>query len=160
MFDDEDLDEELILDTLSQRMAEVAWAKGGKEFKFRSTSRRVKIFADVPTDQQPACFQAEWATDEQQVTNLPYKTVLGVNWIIFQAVSKDSKAIGAKENNLILGGIRKALKPRPDDPGFPDRRNTLNGLVHHCFISGRVFKDPGDIDNQGMMVVPIKLLVP
>lgn len=158
------MDEELILYTLAQRMTEVRWTRVGDtpdQRKFITVSRRVKIFSDVPTAQQPACFQAEWATTELQVSNMPYKTTLEVNWIIFQCVNKGStKALGAVENNLILGGVRRVLAPTRSDPGYQDKRNTLNGLVWHCHINGRIFKDPGDIDGQGMMVVPIKLLVP
>lgn len=158
------IDEELIFYTLAQRMVIVRWTRPGDAAphlqRFVTISRRVKIFSDVPGAQQPACFQAEWATNETQTTNLPYKTTLDANWIIYQNINKDPNALGATENNLILGGVRAALAPTPDDPGFLDRRNTLGGLVHHCFISGRIFKDPGDIDSQGMMVVPIKLLVP
>lgn len=154
------MDEELILSALAERMGQVRWIKDGNTHSFKTTSRRVKIFADVPSSEQPACFQAEWATDEDQVTRLPYRTILSVNWIIFQSAGKDKKALGARENNLILSGVRAALAPLPSDPGYPDQRNTLGGLVHHCYISGRIFKDPGDIDDQGMMVVPIKLLVP
>jgi len=158
------IDEEAIFAALFERVSAVTWTRAGDPDpdtrQFLTKSRRVRLFADVPSNQQPACFQAEWATDEQQVTNQPYKTTLMANWVIFQCIGKDKKAIGAIENNLIIGGCRKALAPLPSDPGFPDRRNTLNGLVHHCFISGRIFKDPGDIDDQGMIVIPIKLLVP
>lgn len=158
------IDEELILYTLAERMAEVRWTRAGDATpdtqRFKTASRRVKIFADVPSAQQPACFQAEWASQEEQRSNLPYKTTLEANWIIFQDVNRNPKALGVVENNLILGGVRKVLAPKPNDVGYPDQRNTLGGLVWHCFISGRIFKDPGDIDGQGMMVVPIKLLVP
>lgn len=157
-------EEELILYTLAQRMAEVRWTRSGDSTpdtrRFITISRRVKLFADVSTDVQPACFQAEWATTEEQKTGLPYKTTIEANWIIYQAIGKDKQAIGAIENNLIIGGCRRALAPKPTDPGYPYKRNTLDGLVHHCFISGRIFKDPGDIDDQGMIVIPIKLLVP
>lgn len=157
------IDEELILYTLAERMAEVRWTRAGDAEdarRFVTVSRRVKIFSDVPAAQQPACFQAEWATGEEQRSNMPYKTTLEANWIIFQCVNKDPKGLGVIENNLILGGVRKVLAPKPTDIGYPDQRNTLGGLVYHCYISGRIFKDPGDIDGQGMMVVPIKLLVP
>lgn len=157
------IDEELIFYTLAQRMATVRWERAGDDpdaRQFVTISRRVKLFSDVSADQQPACYQAEWASEEQQVSGMPYKTTLMANWIVYQCVGKDKNALGAVENNLILGGIRQALAPLPTDPGFQDRRNTLNGLVYHCFISGRIFKDPGDIDDQGMLVVPIKLLVP
>lgn len=158
------IDEELIFSTLSERMQDVRWTRAGDPVpltrQFVTVSRRIRLFSEVAAQQQPACFQTEWATDEKQVTGMPYKTTLMGTWTVFQCIAKDKKAIGTVENNLIIGGIRAALAPRPDDPGFPDKRNTLNGLVHHCFISGRIFKDPGDIDDQGMIVIPIKLLVP
>lgn len=158
------IDEEAILYALAERMTAVRWTRSGDDTplsrRFITVSRRVRLFADVPTDQQPACFQAEWGTTEGQVTGMPYKTVLEANWIIFQAIGLDKNALGAVENNLIIGGCRRALEPLPSDPGYLDKRNTLGGLVHHCFISGRIFKDPGDIDDQGMIVIPIKVLVP
>lgn len=157
------IDEELILSALALRMIEVRWQREGDAVdarRFKTISRRVRLFADVPTSEQPACFQAEWRSVEEQRTGLPYKTTLEANWIIFQAIGKDKNALGAVENNLIIGGCRRALAPLTSDPGFPDQRNTLGGLVHHCFISGAIFKDPGDIDDQGMLVIPIKVLVP
>ena len=158
------IDEEPIMYALASLMTNVRWTSTGDATedtrRFVTVSRRVKLFSDVPSDQQPACFQAEWASEEVQASNMPYKTTLMANWIVFQAVAKDASALGAVENNHILKGIRRVLEPAPTDKGFQDRRNTLNGLVHHCFISGRIFKDPGDIDGQGMLVIPIKLLVP
>lgn len=157
------IDDELILYTLAQRMAEVRWTRSGDVLdarRFVTISRRVKLFGDVQSDQQPACFQAEHASQEVQQTNLPYKTIIEANWIIYQCIGKDKEALGAVENNLIIRGCRKVLEPKISDPGYYDERNTLGGLVHHCYISGRLFKDPGDIDDQGMIVIPIKLLVP
>jgi len=157
------IDEELIFYTLAQLMTEVRWERVGDDpdaRRFVTVSRRVKLFSDVPGELQPACYQAEWASEEAQITGMPYKTTLMANWIIYQCVGKDKNALGAVENNLIIGGVREALAPKPADPGFHDKRNTLGGLVHHCFISGRIFKDPGDIDDQGMLVIPIKVLVP
>jgi len=157
------IDEELIYYTLAQRMTEVRWQRTGEAQgyrRFKTVSRRVQLFSDVATSSQPACFQAEHTSTEGQVTNLPYKTTLEANWIIYHATGKDKKSIPTIENNLIIKGVRIALEPKPNDPGFHDRRNTLGGLVHHCFISGRIFRDPGDIDDQAMIVVPVKLLVP
>jgi len=158
------MDEETILAALFAIVGEVRWTSPGDTApdtrRFVTMSRRVKLFSDVSAEEQPACFQAEHGTTEGQVTNLPYKTILEANWIIYQSVGRDDKAVPARENNAIIRGIRQAIRPKPADPGFHDRRNTLGGLVYHCFISGRIFKDPGDIDGQGMLVVPIKLLVP
>lgn len=126
---------------------------------FVTRSRRVKLFSDVPTEQQPALYQAEHDEVTSQVSNMPYKWVLKAEWVIYQATGFDPNAVPAIENNLILDAIQAALAPAIADPGYP-KRNTLGGLVHHCYIDGSVFKDPGDIDNQGMMVVPILMLVP
>ena len=157
------IDEELIYYTLAQLMVEVRWQRAGEAEGargFKTVSRRVALFSDVASSSQPACYQAEHTSTEGQTTSLPYKTTLEANWIIYHSVGKDKKAIPTIENNLIIKGVRIALEPKPNDPGFLDRRNTLGGLVHHCFISGRIFRDPGDIDDQAMIVVPIKLLVP
>lgn len=91
---------------------------------------------------------------------MPYRRTWEAQWIIYHANGGSAKEIPTIENNLILDAVEKVLAPKPSDPGFLDERNTLDGLVYHCFIDGTIFKDPGDIDNQGMLVVPIKLLVP
>lgn len=155
------MDDELIMYTLAQIMSEVRWVRPGEteERRFVTVTRRIKLFADVPTDQQPWIGQAEHGVVEAQVTSMPYKTTMEANWFIMHAVGKDKTKFGAVENNLILKGVRDALAPKVADPGWP-KRNTLGGLVYHCFIGGRVFKDPGDLDDQALMIVPIKVLVP
>jgi len=149
---------ETVFQALFALASEVQWGDPPRGFK--TVSRRVKLFSDVAINQQPACYQAEHTEMSQQITNLPYKRTWGAQWIIYQATGKSPGGIPTIENNLILDAVEKALAPKPQDPGFPDQRNTLNGLVWHCFIDGTVFKDPGDIDDQGMLVVPITLLVP
>lgn len=155
------IDEELILYTLAQRMADVRWPArkaGAPDQQFVTMSRRVVLFGECP--QQPACYQAEHGDVVSQVTGMPYKTTLEAKWIIYQNVAQDPDALGVVENNRIIEGCYAALAPRPTDPGYADKRNTLGGLVHHCFISGNLFKDPGDLDGQGMIIIPIKILVP
>jgi len=157
-------DEETILEAVAALMDTVRWTVEGDDDPntrfFLETSRRVKLFNEVPSNMQPACYQAEHGNDEGQKTGMPTMVTININWIIYQCAGKDKKAVPAKLNSAILKGVRKALQPTPQDPGFYEKKNTLGGLVHHCFIQGRVFKDPGDIDGQGMMVVPIKVLVP
>lgn len=150
---------EEVFTALFARVQDVSWGPDDRLKTFKTTSRRVKLFSDVDSRQQPACFQAEHNEMSVQKTGMPYKRVWEAQWIIYHAVG-DPKAVPAIETNLILEAVEAALAPLPSDPGFFEERNTLGGLVHHCFIDGTIFKDPGDIDNQGMIVVPIKLLVP
>ena len=39
-------------------------------------------------------------------------------------------------------------------------RNTLNGAAYRCGIQGKPLKDPGDLDGDGLLVVPIRLVLP
>jgi len=126
-----------------------------------STSRRVKLFNEVMPSQQPALFQAEHDENIAQVSNMPYKQVWNATWIIYQCTGNDPMAEPTIENNLILDALFAAMVPKIQaGVSFDPKRNTLGGLVHHCYIDGDIFKDPGDIDKQGMLVVPIKILVP
>ena len=146
---------EAIFSALFALSENVTWSNG----PFKTRSRRVKLFSDVPKEQQPALYQAEHDELSSQTSKMPYKNIYSASWIIYQATGFSPSAIPAVENNLILDAVYAAIAPLPTDPGYP-QRNTLGGLVYHCYIDGSVFKDPGDIDNQGMLVIPIKLLVP
>jgi len=131
--------------------ATVSWGSPPRRFLY--SARRVKHWDDLPA--QPALCQAEQGEDVAEVTGRPPITTYAANWLIYHDVGKDPDAVPATESNLILDAIQ-ALFPTDD----PDRVQTLGGLVHHCFISGRVFKDPGDLDGQALIVVPIKILAP
>lgn len=127
---------------------------------FRTRTRRIALFSDVNDSAQPWLGQSEHSETINQVSRMPYKRVLKAQWVVYHVAGKQPKSTPTIRNNLILDALQSAIAPRIADPGYPDERNTLNGLVYHCFIEGEVFKDPGDIDNQGMLVVPISILVP
>lgn len=126
---------------------------------FITRSRRVKLFSDVGALQQPAIYQAEHAETIAEKSNLPYRRIFECKWIVYQRTGADKITAGAVENDQILDALQLAIQPKVADAGFPNR-NTLGGLVYHCFFEGSIFKDPGDIDDQGMMVIPVRLLVP
>lgn len=122
-----------------------------------TTGRRIPLYDEV--DLQPAIFQGEFDEDINQVTNMPYRQILSAVWVVYHN-SGDPKTPLGPINNTIVEACIARLAPAPTDPGFRDRRNTLGGLVYHCFVQGKVEKMPGDIDRQAMLCIPIKLLVP
>lgn len=124
-----------------------------------TTSRRLKLFNEVQQDQQPYFCQAEHAETLAQKSNLPYRRVFDAKWIVYQASAFDLETPGVILNNKIIDALQSALSPAVSDPGYP-QRNTLGGLAYHTFIDGEILKDPGDIDNQAMLVIPVKVLVP
>lgn len=159
------MDREAIFRALFALTTEITWPKDyddpdGPQRQLVTRTRRVKLFSDVPMEQQAWLGQAEHNEVAAQVTNQPYKWTLNAQWIIYHPDAAVPEALPTVTNNLILSAVERAMAPKPYDPGFLDERNTLSGLVHHCFIEGEVFKDPGDIDGQAMLVVPITVLVP
>lgn len=133
----------------------VTWG-ASKTFVF--TSRRVRLWDDLPA--VPALCQGEHAETVSQATRMPPRRTLTAEWYVYQRIGKDPAAIPATENNNILDAIEAVFVPTFADPGFPDQRLTLGGLVHHCWIDGNILKVPGDIDGDGLLVVPIHMLVP
>lgn len=127
---------------------------------FKTRTRRIKLFSDVPDKEQPWIGQAEHGETINKNTTLPYRRVFKAQWMVYHQEGKQPKSEPTILNNLIIDAIEQAMAPLPTDPGFLDERNTLSGLVHHCYIDGEVFKDPGDIDNQALIIVPITILVP
>ena len=47
---------------------------------------------------------------------------------------------------------------KPDN--FSTNCNTLGGLVYWVRIEGKIFKDPGDIDSQTLLIVPLVVEMP
>lgn len=140
-----------IFNALFALTASLTWGSPSQSLAY--SARRVKLWDDLPA--QPALCQAEHDEDIAEVTGLPSKTILSASWLIYHNLGKDPAATPASESNLILDAVQ-ALFPSGD----PDQVQTLGGLVHHCFISGKVFKDSGDLDGQALIIVPIKILVP
>lgn len=129
----------------------VTWNQGQDGFAY--TSRRVRPWDDVPA--QPALMQAEHEEELAQVSGLPPKRTLKAAWMVYHQAGADSAAIPAIVTNQVLDALEAALAP--DDPSGAC---TLGGLVHHCFLDGKVFKASGDLDGQALVVAPITLLLP
>ena len=129
----------------------LSWDSPARGFVY--SARRVKLWDDLPG--QPALCQAEHDELVEQITGLPPKRTLNASWLIYQNTGADPNATPASENNLILDAVQAAF-PNPDG----DQVQTLGGLVAKCWINGRIFKDPGDLDGQGLMIVPIQILIP
>ncbi len=142
---------ERIYQALFDLTQNLAWSPSGA---LAFSGRRVKTFEDLPA--QPALCQAETDETVAQVTSQEAVTTLGASWLIYHQAGKDDGAVPAQTTNAILGAVRALFV----DPSEPDFAQTLGGLVHKCWIEGRIQKFQGDLDGQTLIVVPIKILVP
>ncbi len=147
---------EPIYQALFALMQSIVW---DTDQQLKETSRRVKMFSDVPKSMQPAGYQGEHGEVSGQTSNTPYKRVFKASWL-FYFDAEPKSLIPASFMNKLLDAVEVALAVQVTDPGYFDERNTLHGLVYHCFIDGEILKEPGDIDGQALTLVPIKILVP
>lgn len=122
---------------------------------FITKSRRLRLWGDVDPADRPALFQFERAGDlyEGAVRGTPPKRTYQVEIFIYT----DARGVDVPSSilNPLIDAIDIALLPSP-----MTGRQTLGGLVQHVYIDGRIIKEPGDLDNDGLALIPIKILVP
>lgn len=122
-----------------------------------SRSRKFRHFDKVPAIERPALFQTDHSEVYGQQTGLPYRRLLKGAWTFYLATNPSDLAdIGAVQMDDLLDALEACIKPSPAH----GNRQTLGGLVHHCFFDGTVLKVPGDDDGTGMVVIPITILAP
>ena len=121
---------------------------------WNTVSNRLRLWADVASDQQPAAFLVTHReTDEYRNLGLLRRRLeLGV-W----CYSRSDSTPGGPQLDTMMEAFEAAFI-KPDD--FSTNSNTLGGLVYWVRIEGKVFKDPGDIDNQTFLIVPLIVEMP
>ncbi|MBB4200692.1 hypothetical protein CCR94_01090 [Rhodoblastus sphagnicola] len=148
---------ETIMDALCAQLAKAKFSAPINACDTWATlSRRLKLWSDVASADQPALFVTEHAENIAFASeSLPGKTTLNVDLFVYISAGRDPDSIPARDLNLALDALIAALAPPPGSD-----RQTLGGLVTHCRIEGRIVKDPGDLDGQGLALVPVKILAP
>jgi hypothetical protein len=119
-----------------------------------TSSRILAHWDDVSPNEQPALFMAQDTQQAEQVTGFPTKYVLGAKVWIYAHRDTSNEVPSAQINN-ILDALDEVLMPSPS----PTFKQTLGGLVEHCWISGAVETDEGTLGNQAVAIVPIQMLV-
>ena len=121
---------------------------------FITTSRKFRYWTEVPGSMQPAFYQQEpkqlaVSTNNYGETMWHLEAIL---WIYNQHDPNDEVYPSTFINN-VLDAIETALMPDPSG------RQTLGGLVEHCYIDGEIPIDEGTIpsDIQSVVMIPIKI---
>jgi len=119
-------------------------------------TRKLKLWTDVPLGERPAVFLFEGADEQHTFGNsINPKRVMAVKIFVY---TNAKEVPGAIEINQIMDALDKAFYPAGAD--IQAGRNTLGGLVNNCRIAGTVFKDPGDLDGDGLLITPVEILLP
>lgn len=139
-----------------QALLAVAWNAYGWKNDLTG-ARRLKLWASVPPEQRPALFQFEGGDEHYTWSNNANpKRQLPASLIMYFASSDE--APGAPQINAVMDALDVAFGQTGQDGMLG--RFTLGGKVYNCRIEGSIFKDPGDLDGDGMLKVPISIILP
>ena len=119
---------------------------------FKVCTRRLKHWQDVLPEDQPALYMQHDGEVRQPVRGLPDRIVLEVNLWIY--LNTNAEPVGPQLSPL-LDAVDAALAPANNG----DRTQTLGGIVHHVWIEGQTQIYEGNLGNEAVAIVPIKLLV-
>ena len=121
---------------------------------FATASRRLRLWGDVAHAEKPALFLVERGdTYARSGEGVPAAVTLEADIYIYTDAGKDLTVVPASALNPLLDAIDAALAPNA-----LTGVQTLGGLAAHCWIEGKVLKDAGDLDGDGVAVIPIKIL--
>lgn len=124
-----------------------------------SVSRRLKMFNQIDPSAQPACFVVQHT--ESYVNpgmGTPPIRILTVGLWCF-ASTKDETVIGDSLLDSMLAGIENVFTP--DD--VMNNELTFGGLCTYAKIdmrSNMLRRDPGDIDGQALLILPVRIMLP
>lgn len=117
-----------------------------------TVSRRLKHWADVPRDQQPAIFMAQGRQTVKTVRGQPPVWTMSVDIYIYcqtNNVGSPGEAL-----NPLIDAIEAALAGN-----MAENTQTLGGLVEWCRIEGSIETDEGTLGDQAVAIIPISILV-
>jgi hypothetical protein len=117
-------------------------------------SRILAHWDDVSPSQQPAIFLAQDTQLATQTKGMPSIYLLGAKLWIY-AHRDTNEVVPSSQINNILDAIDGVLMPSPS----PDYKQTLGGVVQHCWINGAIETDEGTLGNQSVAIVPITMQV-
>lgn len=121
---------------------------------WNTVSNVLRLWGDVSPDQQPAAFLVTHKElDEYRGLGLVRRRLeLGI-W----CYSRSDSFPGSIQLDTMMEAFEAAFNTIDN---FSTGCNTLGGLVYWCRIEGRVFKDPGDLDKQTLLIVPLIVEMP
>lgn len=124
-----------------------------------SSGRRLKLWSNVDSSLQPAVYLVQHrGTRRAQGTGNLIRRWLDMGFWCY-APSGDESVVGDDLLDLMENAIESVMIP--DNPQMNEL--TLGGLVYWTRLvqdDGLYIRDPGDIDGQALLVLPVRCLVP
>jgi hypothetical protein len=120
--------------------------------QFVTVSRRVRHWADVQKTDRPALFM----TCHQEVPTYRNENKTAYQKLFVKLFvyidSSDKSSVPDTDLSVILDAIDSVISPPVYSPTL-----SLGGLVSHCRVDGQIMRDPGDLDGDGILIVPVAI---
>jgi hypothetical protein len=101
---------------------------------------------------------AEGETRERQDEGLPILRMF-YNVFVYTLAPQANDVFPDANMNALLDALDQAVKPVGFDL-INGNKQTLGGLVSHCYPLGRSFIDPGETDGKGVAAVTFEMMLP
>jgi hypothetical protein len=140
----------------------------GSFIGFKGASRTYRLWDQITPDNKPFICLKEYADtyrpDGSGPVGLP-SMVITLNIMAFIYVwsepwKDDLSNSPIKLLNPILDSIDAVLRPSPLIMRQNLGSDSAGDFCYHCYIDGEVRKDAGELDGDGIAMVPIKVIVP
>jgi len=133
----------------------IAPASPPANFPWKTFSRRLVHWTDVPAAMQPAIYVTQVSEDAKFTHKLPTIWSLNADIYMYANTGGDQKQVPASFLNPLVDQLVANLLPNQ-----LTGEQTLGGLVEYCRIDGSIITDEGALGDQAVVVIPVKLYLP
>ena len=140
------------------KIAVALWGLLEGAASFTATSRRFVSWDQVNETQMPFLTMLKTGEDRARKSDTLPLLTLTYHVFVYLSAGMDPDDTPETAMNTMLDAIDSAVKPTGAD--LPIGKQTLGGLVDHCYPLGPVFVDTGDVDGKGVAAIPFEILVP
>jgi hypothetical protein len=123
--------------------------------QFVLTSRKFRLWDAVPPEQRPCLLQYQGPESNKEGQRQPLAPVRRMTAKFFIYTNVKEVDVPATIMNPLLDAVDNALSP-----AIPGQVQNLGGLVSSCYIDGETIVVTGDLDGDGIAVIPITILAP
>ena len=126
-----------------------------KSAGYKTTGRKMVLWGETSKEMRPCLYMHEMDNDVQGgKTGVPQVVDLKVNLFIYTWAKESTNPAGLI--NPLIDAVFYALRPSP----MTGKNNLGLPFVDHAWISGKLFKDPGDLDGDGLAIIPVTVRMP
>lgn len=133
------------------------WAQVSGLTAFKTKSRRLVPWSKLAKEAQPALYMQQHQNIVHQTKGVPPSWSFLLSLFVYDHCGNDANAIPGQRLNALLDVIDTAFAPN-----VVTGRQTLGGLVSHCWMVGPIeyYEGYETMMNQSVLIIPFEIKVP